>query len=454
MPEVPKIVHDRLRAGLSGGSVPEAPHPDPDVLTAFAEHSLSAAERERVLEHLARCGNCRELVALSIPPMESVPQPLAAEESESTFPVASNAGAKTGGQRPWFAWPGLRWAALAAGLMVAGGILLMHPGKRNAGPEANQQPASTVPRPEEAIVARKTLPASDNALSAITSEKKPAPPAFSRDKESKLAYAAAPPPQSAIANAQIQTPTARKDVVAGAGVGGAFGAAPTSPTPVPPVSASSEMVEVTNESVAVTTEEARIDQPVTGKQVADLPVNGRQVADLKMITKAKAPKTEANEPALQRSESLDKVQTADTAARQQPAAANMKSMAANLRPNANQTDSMQLEQYRAQWAIHGNDLQRSLDSGVAWKTVLHSDRPLLCYAAGGNDVWVGGKGGGLFHSANGGATWNQVHPSAQEQTLFDDVTHIDIYSPIRIVLITGKNQSWSTADGARTWEKK
>ena len=61
MPEVPKIVHDRLRAGLPTGTGPEGPHPDPDVLTAFAEQALSAAEREGVLQHLARCGDCREI---------------------------------------------------------------------------------------------------------------------------------------------------------------------------------------------------------------------------------------------------------------------------------------------------------------------------------------------------------------------------------------------------------
>ena len=130
----------------------------------------------------------------------------------------------------------------------------------------------------------------------------------------------------------------------------------------------------------------------------------------------------------------------------------MTTTAANLRPNAG--DFPQPAEHPAQWAIHGNDLQRSLDSGVAWKTVLHSDRPLLCYAAGGNELWAGGKGGDLFHSANGGVAWNQVHPSAQDQTLSADVTHIDLYSPSQIVLFTSNNQSWSTVDGGKTWAKK
>ena len=132
----------------------------------------------------------------------------------------------------------------------------------------------------------------------------------------------------------------------------------------------------------------------------------------------------------------------------------MSTAGAYMRPNADKGDFLQRTGHPAQWAIHGNELQRSLDAGVAWKTVLHSDRPLLCYAAGGNDIWAGGSGGNLFHSANGGVTWSQVYPSAQQQTLSDDVTHIDLSSPSQLVLSTGNHQSWSTADGGKTWEKK
>ena len=434
--------------------MPEAPHPDPDVLTAFAEQALSAAEREGVLQHLARCGDCRELVALSIPPMESSAQPVAAEESDAPVPVASNARGEAGGYRSWFAWPVLRWAALAAGLMLAGGILLIHPGKPNAVPEAKQQAARTVPRPEETTVAKQEAPVPNDALNEKLSEKKPAPAelAFSRDRESKLANPAARPAKETTVRGQIEMRTAGKDLVAG---GGAFTATPASPAPAPPVPASSETVEVTAASAPVTTKEARSDLSAIGRQVSDLKVNGRPLSDVTTISKAKTAKTESNEPsALQQSESLNKKQvTTDTTAQQQRAAAGMSAGGAYMRSNAEKGDFTQPAGHPAQWAIHGNELQRSLDAGVVWKAALHSDRPLLCYAAVGNDIWAGGKGGNLFHSANGGLTWSQVHPSAQEQTLADDVTHIDIYSPSQLVLSTSTNQSWSTVDGGKTWAK-
>jgi hypothetical protein len=458
MPEVPKIVYDRLRAGLPGGTVPAAAHPDPDVLTAFAEHSLLAEEREGVLQHLARCGDCRELVALSIPPTPV--QPVVEEESESTVSAASSAVGKAGGQRSWFAWPGLRWAALAAGLIVAGGILLIHPGKPSAVPEAKQQPASPVTQPAEPIVAKQAVPAPGNKLIARNAEEKPAlaDRAANRDKESRLTYSAAAPTEKAIARGQIETHAANKDLAkgaaAGAVIGGVVGAPPTSPAPVPQVPSASETVEVTSESAVVMTEDARTDLPVNGKQVADLPVSGRQVVDLTTISKAKAAKAESNATSSPPRSEPDKQQTVDTAAQQQGAVTSLNAAAANMRRNADKADLAQPAQPPAQWAIHANDLQRSLDSGVAWKTVLHADRPLLCYAASGNDIWAGGKAGDLFHSANGGLTWSQVHPADREETLSDDVTHIDIYSSSQIGLVTSNKQSWNTADGGKTWVKK
>ena len=432
MPDVPKIVRDRLRADL-----PEGVHPDPDVLTAFAEQTLAAAEREVVLQHLAHCGDCREVVALSIPTLEIGSQPVTAPDNESAVAVASRAHEKAGWQRPWFAWPAWRWAALAAGVVVAGGILLMHPGKPNAGQEAKQPPASTVTRADETLVARQaSSPIAEN-LTKTDKKAAPAKRAFTRDKESKLAYSAAAPAKDALTRGQVEMPAANKAVAVGAAVG--------SPAPAPP-GRSSEVVEVTAASGPMTAEEARIAVPATGGQVSDLTT----------ISKAKAAKTESNaSSSLQQSESPDQKQgTTGALAGKQGAIAEMNTGAANSHPDADKSDSPQPAQYSAQWSIHGNELQRSLGSGGARKTVLHSGRPFLCYAAGGNEIWVGGKGGDLFHSANGGVTWNQVHPSAQEQTLVDDVTHIDVYSPTVIVLFTSNHQSWSTADGGKSWQKK
>ena len=68
MADVPKIVRERLRVAKPV----TAEHPDPDVLTAFAESSLLQRERADVLEHLSRCGECREILVLALPASEPV----------------------------------------------------------------------------------------------------------------------------------------------------------------------------------------------------------------------------------------------------------------------------------------------------------------------------------------------------------------------------------------------
>jgi carboxypeptidase family protein/photosynthesis system II assembly factor YCF48-like protein/putative zinc finger protein len=97
MDSIKKLVSGRLQAAPAG------PHPDADVLSAFAENALSPGERARVLAHLADCGECRQILFLSLP------QPAATQKVLTPSP------------RPWhFA---LRWAAVAASVVVVGGVI-------------------------------------------------------------------------------------------------------------------------------------------------------------------------------------------------------------------------------------------------------------------------------------------------------------------------------------------
>ena len=106
MENVPKIVRARLQRPAPS---PADPHPDADLLTAFAERSLSGRERDHVLEHLARCGDCRDVVALALPATES----------------AAPAPSHNPGRIPWLSLPVLRWSVVAVGivLVTSAGIL-------------------------------------------------------------------------------------------------------------------------------------------------------------------------------------------------------------------------------------------------------------------------------------------------------------------------------------------
>src|SRR5260370_12437755 len=99
MQNVPKIVRQRLKA-----ATPAINHPDADVLTAFAECSLPELERAVVLEHMARCSDCRDIVALALPAMEPVETGVGRYPSPSTSP-------SIGG---WLTLPALRLELTAA----------------------------------------------------------------------------------------------------------------------------------------------------------------------------------------------------------------------------------------------------------------------------------------------------------------------------------------------------
>ncbi|MFZ1160457.1 MAG: zf-HC2 domain-containing protein, partial [Candidatus Sulfotelmatobacter sp.] len=97
MPELPNIVRERLKVSRTTSS-----HPEADVLTAFAERALPKSERAVVAEHLARCHDCRDVLALALPATVTV--------ETARVPLPARGG--------WLRAPVLRWGVVAAGLAV------------------------------------------------------------------------------------------------------------------------------------------------------------------------------------------------------------------------------------------------------------------------------------------------------------------------------------------------
>src|ERR1041385_8229543 len=124
-----KLVSGRLKAHAAG------PHPDPDMLAAFAENASPDRERTQLLQHLGACGECREIVFLATPEPAEVQQVL-------SFPA----------HRFRFA---MRYAGLAASLVVAGGLsvyFLTKPLGRNASlasPKMGSEKVATEKLPPE-----------------------------------------------------------------------------------------------------------------------------------------------------------------------------------------------------------------------------------------------------------------------------------------------------------------
>src|SRR5260370_4255270 len=132
MPPLPKIVRQRLRGPTSVSDL----HPDADLLTAFAEKSLQDGERARVTDHLAGCGECREIVALALPVIEDT----------TTTGVRPAPVSRTG----WF----LRWGVVAAGVTLAASVGVVQLRQRHATPADDsalqrQEVAATTPAPAD-----------------------------------------------------------------------------------------------------------------------------------------------------------------------------------------------------------------------------------------------------------------------------------------------------------------
>jgi hypothetical protein len=81
MEKLPKFVVTRLAQRQQQA----ADHPETDVLTAFAEGSLSFRERTAVLEHLAHCPACRQVVALSSGNNDSAVNPVSSDTRRWAF---------------------------------------------------------------------------------------------------------------------------------------------------------------------------------------------------------------------------------------------------------------------------------------------------------------------------------------------------------------------------------
>jgi len=487
MQDVPKIVLKGLQ------SPPAESHPDADLLTAFAEHALVGRERDRIVEHLAHCGDCRDVVMLALPATETLALP-----------------APSGAQIAWFSWPVLRWGVVAAGIVAVTSIGVL---QYRRGHQEKIVASNTMHRYAAADTAAQNAPALPQVSASQQAVPKPA-------QRMRKDLSAAPFPQTTLAereaapSAGAMFTQAQPMTRAGSagGVGGTLGgtaagtgsgsglglnAAPRAdsasasavqnPTPAKPqspplastqqvlVSGANEVVEVQSEAPQINTETASLaqtqDQLIQNQK--QLPLNGRNVANLDAVAKSKNPVP------------------AQAAAR--PASA--PALSPPIIPL--QTSPALLLHASPRWAISSaGTLQRSFDAGKTWEDInpsanftsvasssmLESSAVASRYkapdtadqamkkqqakaspisipifravAAAGLEVWVGGSVGTLYHSVDGGNRWTLVLPSAAGTILTGDITSIQFADPQHGTVATSNAEIWTTADNGQTWHKQ
>lgn len=448
MTEVPKIVRDRLRAAsleraLPGHEAWAHAHPDADLLAGFAEQALSATERDSVLEHLSRCGDCRDLVALSLPAAEVPPATNAVDAT--LFPE------KARGWLSAFTAPSLRWATLAAGVAIVAAMLVMRPGTMNRAKLSSVSPqvattASLTSAPPVALSSTNesiNQPAIDQSVATLESKKAPKPQK-------------APAKKLGPGHDATPVPRAESGTMLAGNQGEPSGAAGLSGAPLK--QGANETVEVAAAASGIQTETSTASEDVLMAQNSALPVIkskpvvGTEASQAQSAISASAaplPLQGRNVMSMARATSSTSRATVNVPAN----GVTTNDLTTNVLAT-NKLTTNKLTTNNVTWAITAGVLQRSVDGGLTWLNATLADHTLLCYASHEQEVWTGGQAGVLFHSADGGLTWIRVQPFLKTRQLTSDITHIELRSPLEIVVSTVGKEVWSSADGGRSWEKK
>jgi len=475
MEKVPQIVRHRLKAGS-----PAIEHPDADVLTAFSERSLSQVERAGVIDHLSRCGECRDVVALALPysePMQEAPR-------------VSAAG--------WLTWPVLRWGFAAAGIIAIASFGVMQYQRQRGG---HSTVAYTAPRPEALEKEAKNAPPQGPTSQSQDGDKMQSVAASSGDRKSHVVTGAGPVAENSEASALGGPAGAIGGIVRRVSPSGGpkvqwqqnannfqqqapVQAAPQSPamqmetvngvaSSAAPVRVQTEAqtVEVQAQSGAIENKPATLDAPVLESQRIDQEPMDSGHAELKV---------ERIKPAETGLATAPKSLAADSASPTAPAGAPLNgrhfTQLSTISPG-----------WATRWTINSaGGLQRSID-GSTWQDVdvnssaassgadlavvsktsrakdASEDKlkkkdisPLVfrSVAANGTEVWAGAADGVLYHSADAGTHWTRVVPSNSGATLTGDIVSLEFLDSQHGRIVTSTPEVWTTSDAGQSWQKQ
>ena len=403
MAEVPRVVRERLSEQAAGE------HPDANLLSAFVEHALAGPERAQVLDHLSRCADCRRIAAVTAP--EGIEERLAAADRESS-----------GVSRSWWRSPVVHWGALTAAALV----VLIAVGERMRLREGRSASAPAIATYSSNEVAQKsTIPAPEVSL----------PPVEQKQSSKKLA--SGPPPREPAGS------TGKPGGVAGGIVGGG-------------VAGGVGRGETVGESVRK--DEAAFGT-AAGAGVRNAPPPPPPPAPVAPQMKMQAKAAELDSLRLNTGieKSRQKATPAPPAAASETvevtsAAPGVKSEAAAL---SQRRDAMLAKRasLSSRWSVSDSGaLQRSFDGGRSWKEVAVGDGiTFRAVATVGSDVWAGGSGATLYHSADSAEHWSRVSMQANGRTPSGDIVRIEFSSAQDGAVTTSTGETWTTSDGGATW---
>jgi hypothetical protein len=484
MPELPNLLRQRL-AGTQNGPAqlhPEATvHPDADTLTAYVEKSLSTAERQTVIAHLAVCEPCREVVVLS---QAELPE-LATQTVLAPAPVS-----------PWrrLLRPAFGLAASVAAMAIIAVLVLRLPQK------STQQSASL---PNKETQQAKATPVGDQSAAPEAKSSVPAQP-------SGTGSASAPQSSLALNANETRAQMKREDPATGR-MAATLGAVPSMVPPPPPAKVpaltaglqrkdfvNTDFFAANNAESVVLDGQNKNDFPsapqpqtattgtlfsantkITG--FSDIPTNADGNSNVRILTPNPpskpltyklgqlasatvhglhlhtniAPNLRAGalgastmgEPGAF-SSTLLKNQTAEV--KSAPEKTDAGSLAASdaLSPGALSSYSyVSRESAPISWKVVGGKLIKSAGQSQWEEAYPGTGFEFSFVTARGNDVWAGGSHASIIHSRDGGQTWETVRlGEAATGTIVSIMA-----GTLNVQVKTSDNQLWSSTDAGKTW---
>ncbi|OLE57622.1 MAG: hypothetical protein AUG13_03040 [Chloroflexi bacterium 13_1_20CM_2_59_7] len=422
MADIPKIARQRLQATAKAGV-----HPDPDLLAAFAEKSLGERERAQMLEHLAQCADCREVVSLAIPELE---------------PAAHAASARPA-KSPWLRWPVLRWGALAACVVVVGAaVTLRHQKREGVGTlGALRQEAPVADAEKYSDEARVSKTASDQMVAKIEPQSLPQSKrdiANPSQRAKQLGRS-----DSALGNKKSPvTPSGMDQIMIDANASPAAKRAAAAPAPAPlSKTADAEQQKEGSAGKAGNEYAARASEAVTVEVTATVPE----------VVEAAPGKAKDAKDSRSKAQSVA-VGGVAAGVTTSPAGGG----AALSMQTRNYAQLQNLVKLLPRWTLSSEGaLQRSLDAGKTWETIpLSSTAVFRALSALDSEIWVGGSGGALYHSSDAGQHWVQVKPTTDGKSLTADIVGLEFTDARRGKLTTASGETWITMDAGQSWQKK
>ena len=430
---IPKSARDVLAKQTAADA-----HLSPDLLNAYAEHSLTEAEKQQVTLHLASCADCREVVFLaSSAGVEELDPALVAATPPRSLRPAVAAAAPQARQQPegcavlqprpkppnqWW-----KWALPLTAVVILGATALVEHDllSRKAAP-LPAYTASSKQTPDQQAAA--TTPASPTG-SAATPETSELPSRESETLASRSAIASKSRSQAAnkidageqarvakpasSANEPLELP-AGLDSKVGSVHSNALVAGAAAPPPASGTVASADAAKV-----------ARAAPPASTSQSAEVTSAAPLVqADNAELTQAQDLKTQAMAKSLT-GDQLGSLTTLEMERNPAPA--------------------------KTRWRISKDGHVEHTVGPSTWERVMAAEPVTFrVVATVGSSVWAGGSDGALFHSTDGGKHWDRTVLAGEQGA----ITSIHFNTAQQGSLTSDSGSTWTTIDGGQTWSKQ